>query len=241
MDNRFSKLVLISLAIHLAVLAGVVAWVSRPSTTEPAEELVLRSVELEKAKPVKPAEPELPPPSRPVRPQPRPPAAQPEPAPAPPPRRSPTGFSKPSYPQRKVEATPRATPRERPAPVAQSPQPSPPVTPAPQPAPTPAWTPPAPGPTSSSPGGGAEVVSPARPLFIPELHLRDPNKNLVTVEVIFTVRPGGEFEVRLARSTGDAELDRQALEELRKSKWRAKKVNGKEIESEVKAEVVNVP
>ncbi|MGE0488106.1 MAG: energy transducer TonB [Vulcanimicrobiota bacterium] len=243
MDNRFSKLVFSSLVVHLVVLAAIVAWLSRPQGGQPAEELVLRSVELEKAQPSRPLEPApaptAPPQPSQAKPRPRPTRPQSTQAP-PPPSRAPQGFSRPAYPQARAKPTPHDTRRPRPEPV---PEPGPAEPPA-SPAPTPAWTPPAPvsAPTGPSGDGDAgEMVTPARPLFIPELHLRDPNRKLVSVAVIFTVRPGGDFEVRLARSTGDAELDRQALEQLRKSRWRAKKINGKEVEAEVKAEVVNVP
>lgn len=242
MDNRFSKLVFISLLVHLVVLAAVVAWLSRPQGSQPAEELVLRSVELEKAQPYRPLEPAPVAPSQPSQGKPRPQPARPQPVQAPPqPQRAPKGFSRPAYPQARVKPTPRSSPRARPAPV---PEPVP-AEPPTSPSPTPAWTPPAPVGTPTGPAAGdgdsGETVTPARPLFIPELHLSDPNRKLVSVAVIFTVRPGGDFEVRLARSTGDGELDRQALEQLRKSRWRAKKVNGKEVEAEVRAEVVNVP
>lgn len=126
-----------------------------------------------------------------------------------------------------------AGPKPDPTSIPLSPKPDP--TPAPPPKPDAIPTPPPPSPTSppaptpppapkpKGPSRDAEPVSTVQPT-IPEELLSQNFKKSVRVRV--HIAPDGSFTVELRQTCGNADVDKLAMDALRRWKWRPKLVDG---------------
>jgi len=130
-----------------------------------------------------------------------------------------TGAAPPPTPP-KVDPTP---PKVDPTPPKVDPTPPPKVDPTPPPKVDPTPPPPPPPPKPKGPSRDAEAISTVEPT-IPDSLLSQDFKKSVRVRV--HIAPDGTFTVELRSSSGNPEVDKLALDALKRWKWRPKLLDG---------------